>query len=231
MFDSLDRCPLCGSLVRTTGKLLCPDCWSGCTDALLSHSYSHFCTDCGMPLETAQSGCPRCRADPAAAQLYSRSLFRYAGVIREALLMYKFHDVRALSRLFASLLDQFVNSFTDRPVIYIPVPCSHESRAGRGWDQMTLIAQQLERRGAEVEYGIGRTVRSTQQKHLGKAERHSIPAGSFYRTVSTPTAPGSQQLYILIDDVYTTGSTLRACSSLLRESGRTQIIGLTITMD
>jgi ComF family protein len=102
----------------------------------------------------------------------------------------------------------------------VPVPLSTSRRRERGFNQSALIAKELSSMWAIPvwEQAIVRTGASRSQTELTPGERLSNVAGAFAVTRSAREMLRGQHL-VLVDDVVTTGATLRACATALFASG------------
>jgi predicted amidophosphoribosyltransferase len=103
----------------------------------------------------------------------------------------------------------------------VPVPLHPRRERRRGYDQASLIARALsDRTGLEVRACLARTGSSGAQVGRGRGERLAGPPGEIYVRGPVPAR------VLLVDDVVTTGGTLSACATVLREAGAKRIAGL-----
>jgi ComF family protein len=112
--------------------------------------------------------------------------------------------------------------------LIIPVPLHPERERERGFNQAVLLARELSRlSGLSLdEYSVVRRVH-TERHRAGmdaKARRQSV-AEAF--AVRHPESVAGQ-LVLLVDDVFTTGATVSACASALKEAGAAEVFVLTI---
>jgi ComF family protein len=107
----------------------------------------------------------------------------------------------------------------------VPVPLHPQRLEERGYNQSALLATTFcGAVGLPLQLAWLERVRETrQQVELGPSERHANVEGAFYAT----EAVAGQRL-LLIDDVYTTGSTLRACAAAALTAGAAVVYGLTL---
>lgn len=187
-----------------------------------------LCPRCGQP-QASGLLCPSCvrrRSDISAI----RSVFRFEGVIRRAVIELKYHNLRAIApTLSAWMADRLIDEdFT--PDLIVPVPL-HPSRLRlRGYNQAALLARELGRlEGVEAAEDLLTRVRagdSQVQTHDAEARRQNV-AGAF--TCTDTTVSGKRIL--VVDDVCTTGATLEACASALRDAGAAEVWGLTVARE
>jgi len=147
--------------------------------------------------------------------------------LRQAVHALKYEGARVLSEPLGELLASF---WRDRAIpvdLAIPVPLHVQRMRQRGYNQSLLLARELARRvDLPLDQGSLVRVRDTRsQVGLSRQERWDNVQDAF-RTVSREPA-GTRVL--LVDDVMTTGATLRACSQALWEGGAKEVICLTLT--
>lgn len=110
----------------------------------------------------------------------------------------------------------------------VPVPPRPEKMRLTGWDQIEAIARRLEREGFEVRRVLARSS-AAEQKRLSREERQ-LNARKGYLVI-----PGAGELVprkaLILDDVVTTGATLRACAIALRESGSRTVAAVALAAD
>jgi ComF family protein len=105
----------------------------------------------------------------------------------------------------------------------VPVPLHAIKLRERGFNQSERIAKLIARRtDAEgVASLLERTVFTQTQTRLSRNARDANVKNAFALAPDAVVIPDHR--YILIDDVFTTGSTLNACAAVLREAGATRL--------
>ena len=112
---------------------------------------------------------------------------------------------------------------------FVPVPLHPTKLRERGFNQSEKIAQMLveaTKGRSQLEHLLIRRVYTQTQTRLNHAERHRNVKNAFALAPNAVLIPDKQ--YILVDDVFTTGSTLNACARVLREAGATRLNVVTI---
>jgi len=113
--------------------------------------------------------------------------------------------------------------------ILVPVPLHPTRLRERGFNQSEHIAKMLANCGSEnikVESLLTRRQYTQSQTSLNRSERYQNVKNAF--TLAPDAVLASTKPYVLIDDVFTTGSTLNACAHVLRAAGVHQIKVATI---
>ena len=218
------RCVACG---RFETQPLCARC-----AALLEPIRPPACVRCGAP-RRALGDCQRCLGRVFAFDEAVCAAV-YDSVVRRAIVNLKFRRWRRAAQPLADLLWQAVN-FPERTAwrtvdAIVPVPIHPARRAMRGFNQAEQIAHYLSQRsGVPVQAGwLRRRFYRRPQVGLGQAERLKNVRNAF--EVACPDSVRGRAVWLL-DDVFTTGSTLDACARALKEAGASLVVALAVARD
>lgn len=189
------------------------------------------CLTCGYPFfgeADSHGDCQHCaKLDPCFSRGWSVALFR--GPIRDLIYALKYgNGLWALDDLgriaeYAEGLGDFVED-----AILVPVPLHPRKQRERGYNQSALIVDSLAGRfeGVRIEPILVRIVDTLSQTQFNRQERYRNLRNAFSLAGKGAIDPG--QRYIIVDDVFTTGSTLNACAAVLRKGGAKRVDVLTI---
>ena len=222
--DALDLLfpPRCLHCARA-GWLFCPACAQ-----LVQPIGAQICAQCGRPQPTAIPQCAQCRLLPTPTLTQARIAARHETPLREAIHALKYQGRRELAAplarylVAAALVAPWRTGTVDG---VIPVPLHERRLAERGYNQAELLAQAFcQRLQLPLQTRCLTRQRSTQsQVGLTAVERQQNMDDAF---VATTVVHG--QRLLLIDDVYTTGATMRACATALLQAGATVVYGLAL---
>lgn len=197
-------CCGCGYL----GSILCQQC----KDDIISEPFSR-CAVCLKPTSVSNL-CAQCRSHTGYADVWC------VGVrdtqLKALLDRYKFDGVRQAARAAAELFDARLPILPSSYAV-VPVPTSPRHQRIRGFDHMAMIGTRLARMRSVPFSGVLTTARSDTQHFKNRQQRQKSAAQGLGIHGPVP------QNVLLIDDIYTTGSTLRACADLLRRHGALNI--------
>jgi ComF family protein len=204
------RCLLCGDR-GAGGRDLC----SGCERDLAINTAC--CPRCALPLDAPAPLCGECieREPPFAA---AWAPFRYEHPLDLLESRFKFRGDLAAGRVLASLLiERAVDEELGLPDAIVPVPLHVSRLRERGYNQALELAKPLARvLGVPLRVDLLRRVRATiAQTGLDAAARRRNLRDAF--AISNEQAIPAH--VALLDDVMTTGTTLRECSRVLRRAG------------
>ena len=212
------RFPLVRRAFESTLSLLAPDVCAGC-DARIG-ILRVFCPGCAVTLVPAAEG----RAGELAA-------FAYGGALVPALTSFKYGGrldrARPLSHL---LLGAIAPLRLDPPAVVVPVPL-HPSRLRlRGYNHAALLAAPVARAlGARfAPLALVRLRDTPAQATLDRSARIENVERAFGARPGGGGVAGERVL--LVDDVRTTGATLRACANALREAGAAEVASLVVAV-
>lgn len=220
-------CHACKEFIPEAGEIhLCESCLAGSPPISSPH-----CTCCGLPFLT-EGGidhlCGGCiEAPPAFAA--ARAALLFDGPVRELIHSFKYgkkvQHCRPLGLLTARLLGGFAKTISAD--LIIPVPLHVKRLRERGFNQALLLSEFLAKEWKiTLSRNNLRRIRWTEpQIHLSAAERKENVRGAF--AVHDVAGVGNRRI-ILMDDVYTTGSTVAECAKTLVKSGADAVFVVTV---
>ena len=161
-------------------------------------------------------------------------IFLYQGIIRKMILDYKFNEEAYLYKTFVNFLLKNKNFFEklEKYDTIIPVPISNKRLKSRGYNQSLLLAKEISRNTSFnlklQEDCIFKVKDITEQSKLNKEERAKNIQG-VYKLFNEESLYNKKIL--LVDDIFTTGSTVNECSKVLRKAKPKTIGIFTIAKD
>ena len=220
-------CKRCARFLERPGeKVVCTECLAG-----LRPWPGAKCGSCGRFLDSAESRplCLSCLTDPPPCRIH-RSSGVYTGVLKDLILLLKYKDYAVLGPALAGFL--YDSLWDDAEIwrdadVLLPVPLHPKRERERGFNQSLIIARELGRKtGIPVDNGcLVKTRNAPPQTSLEAKARAGNVHGAF--RVKKPARIAGKKV-VLVDDVCTTGSTLRACGEALLEAGVQEVRALTL---
>ena len=146
--------------------------------------------------------------------------FKYKDLIRRQILDIKFREKPYISQTIAYFLKNIQKSFEklEKYDIIIVVPISKERQRERGYNQSELIAKK-----------ISIMINVPIKKDILYKTQNTVPQSTLNREQRIENSKGvymvkkcqniKNKKILLIDDIYTTGSTLNECAKALRQKG------------
>ncbi len=181
------------------------------------------CPICGIPSKT-NAVCPQCKQHPPTLD-WLRSWAIYNETLKTFIHALKYKNNRRLATTFANAIAEIYKN-NPYPVDFITVvPLSKKRTRQRGYNQVALIAKALQPQiNLKFHPEAICRIRNTETQ-VGKNfhERAINVIGAFR---ANPMLVQDKSILIL-DDVYTTGATLNACTNALKNAGASRIIGIT----
>ena len=237
-------CRICGSpLIRVSRLPVCETCLTA-----LWPLKGSYCTVCGEALHVpayidyeetdrgdadrvgVETRCLLCqRADPPFERAVAYG--SYDGELRDLIHLLKFQQVRPASAILGHMLAETianleqampVGTLFSSKIAVVPVPLHARKQAQRGFNQAEMIAREALKelsRPKRFDLCMGILLRRREtgsQIGLTRHQRRENMRGAF--AVSDPTRILNRNV-LLIDDVYTTGTTASECARVLRRAG------------
>lgn len=185
-----------------------------------------FCAGCLRELEQAAVKAAAGARDVAAALDGLLATGAHRGVLQNAVQAFKYEGAVDLAAPLAQRLVVALRSTVWQVDAVVPVPLFADREADRGYNQSSLLSHHVSAAtGIRSRAGCLRRVRNTnQQALLSVADRRENVRDAFE---ANEDARGLSIL--LVDDVITTGSTLRECAIALREHGAIAVYGIAVS--
>ena len=196
---------------RGCGKLGEPIC--DCCKINILKQNNNICPNCKAKINNQT--CPKCHNLPPIYYVGARS-----GLLDEIIHEYKYDSVRAFKKPLAEMLSSRLPLFP-KDTIIVPLPTIPSHIRERGLDHTYLIAKHLSKsRHLKVERIL---LRNTNSVQVG-ADRHTrlMQAKTAY-AINSKITINSETTYLLLDDIWTTGASMKAAIKLLRDAGAQKI--------
>lgn len=159
-------------------------------------------------------------------------LFKYEGIIKERLINFKFNQKAYIYRAFVNFLikNEKICRFLKSYDIIIPVPIHYNRKVTRGYNQTALISKNIAIK-LQINYDekvLLKRINNKPQSTKNKQERKNNVIGVYY-------IKNNEKIFnkkvLLVDDIYTTGSTVNECAKILKIAGAKAIDVFTVAKD
>ncbi len=223
MFPDNFNCIICGIELNTSSRYsLCYNCIE-----TLPFITDKSCVKCGAKVVADTRVCSDCkRIKRIIDKNYSAIV--YDGVIRKVVHELKYNNKRFYAKFLGRILyDKFLEVLEEySPDVIIPVPVSKDRKKSRGYNQVELMLEEFETHKDIIDPdAIIRIVDTPFQARLKREERLDNLKGVF-KIVDFTAIEGKRIL--VIDDIFTTGSTMDECARILLGAGAKEVRSLTL---
>lgn len=212
------RCPLCDTVLEFEELQVCQTCL-----AKQVRIVPPYCLKCGKTIENVtEEYCGDCSALPKS---YNQGFpaFAYAGAIKDAIYAFKYKNQRCYGSFFCTcILEQYGEQFRDLQLDgLVPIPIHKDKRRQRGYNQAEILAADLGRQLKVSVYPsyLLRVVNTSPQKELNDKTR--------LKNLKNAFKIGENKIklkkVLLVDDIYTSGATVEACTRVLLEAGAEKV--------
>jgi ComF family protein len=220
------RCAVCDEILEPGQRGIHPKC-----EKELYRVQDPVCMHCGRPVTSeAVEFCFDCSRKKGKADSFrqGKALFLYQGEIKKSMYRFKYSNRREYAAFFAEEIAARYGDWLKgiRPDVIVPVPMYKKKQQKRGYNQAAAFAKALGKQlGIPVEDKWICRVRDTKpQKLLNDAERKNNLKNAFQnRKINV-----QYNKILLVDDIYTTGSTADAVTECLCHAGAEQVYFLSI---
>lgn len=217
------RCPVCSRIVMPKGNLICPDCMKK-----LSWVRKPTCKKCGKEvISDTIEYCYDCAKHKRSFD-YGLSLINYDDISSRSMAQIKYNNRREYLDFYSEAMFRKLGARIQRMKAdaLVPVPVHPSRMRTRGFNQAEELARRLsEKLGIPVNDTIlKRSKKTAPQKSLDPSGRLKNLEQAF---MAEPVPSGIRSV-ILVDDIYTTGSTIEACTRVLKKAGIRHVYFVTI---
>lgn len=160
-------------------------------------------------------------------------IFKYEGIIKKKLIAYKFNERVYVYKAFVNFMlkNKKVCRFLESYDIIIPVPIHKNRKLKRGYNQTSLIAKKIAENFENLQYiddVLIKKIDNKPQSTKNKIDRKKDVIG-VYEIKNAEKLKNKKVL--VIDDIYTTGSTLNECCKILKQANPKWLDVVTIAKD
>lgn len=216
------RCPVCGDVVlpgegQETSALICSDC-----KGVFYQIQPPVCCRCGRPVGQDEEFCINCR-NRQFSYVRGFPVWIYNQSMRRSIAAFKYHGRREYASYygqeFAGLYGEKLKRLSVQALV--PVPMYPKKQRDRGYNQAELFAREIGNRlGIYVCNDYLLRVRNTvPQKLLGDRQRYVNLQEAFAIDRKKQKYYAGLKKVVLVDDIYTTGSTAEMCTRVLLQAG------------
>ncbi|ONI44998.1 hypothetical protein AN641_05145 [Candidatus Epulonipiscioides gigas] len=204
-------------------KLVYPNLCIFCKKVIAS---DHICEKCQIYLKTDLI-CPKCRSIVTEEEcsycgvIPIQGLFHYNGKAKHIIAKWKYNGNRRYANIFAKELSYVIDANILKQInAFIPVPISKQRRCVRGFNQAYDLSHNLSKiTGIKTLDILERNKNTKSQFKFSAKERAENMSGSMNIIKKINALLHKDNVNVaLIDDIYTTGSTIKECTKVLRES-------------
>lgn len=200
---------------------------------------SYICAQCLLKVPKARQKCPVCnwysfkgKTHPSCKKNLDLdghfALWKYGGAVRKGIHAFKY-------RFASDVAGEFVNyiiksHFEPKSCLLVPIPLHTTRHNWRGFNQSELIASKLAEKTDNNYAGnlLIRSKKTTPQAQLGKKERLQNLRGKFALNKEYLDKVKDYKTIVIVDDVWTTGSTIKEAAKVLKKAGAKNVWGFTL---
>lgn len=228
-------CRLCGAPLTNISRLpVCRDCLSS-----MRPMSGSTCSICGeriqSPYTLVQQSAALCLLCRHAAPPFAKAAAyaSYSGGLRELIHLLKYDQIRPAANVLGRMLGEVISGleplFGENEIVVIPVPLHSSKRRQRGFNQAEMIARaalKSFRHPMALHCDVLERRRATEsQIGLTRHQRRENMRGAFL--VARPELVEEREV-LLVDDVFTTGTTVSECARVLRRAGASKVYVATV---
>ncbi len=217
-------CPVCGKTLGNR-RQLCKKCQKE-----IRYIEEPSCKKCGKQLyENEREYCGDCKKKVHAYDM-GIAVFAYNDSIKKSIYDFKYKDMKVYARFYGKKMWEYGKAYLDlwQPQAIVPVPISEQRFRKRGYNQAELIGKELSKNsGIPMDCKIlYRRKNTLPQKEVKRENRRKNLENAFHISGNVV----KYKKIILVDDIYTTGSTIDECAKVLKAFGVEQVYFISLSI-
>lgn len=202
---------------------------------ILEIFFPHKCIFCDdvIPIGCDEWICPYCEGVAKICCEETKGimhLYEYKGYVKGMLHRFKYYKHKEYAVKLGELLaERFSLSERDGYDLIVPVPMHIKKKHKRGYNQAELLAEEMGKRlGIDVDSESLIRKEYTKAQSLLKINKRNENVKNVFKVVNNDNIKNKN--IILVDDIYTSGSTAKACMKALYEAGALQICVIVVAI-
>jgi competence protein ComFC len=206
------------SIISIEETIICEHCQT----QLLHVDYDNSCLKCSKKVPSNIEICSDCKnwenmTEWSNVLTSNKSLFYYNDFLKKLIALFKYRGDYEVVKGFSKPLKTIYKTYFSS-MILVPIPLNKSRQYARGFNQAAAIANQIKAPCYDI---LIRVASDKKQSKKSRRERFSYNEKMF----SCKTIPNclDGQTILLIDDIYTTGATIRHAAKALKENKRVKI--------
>ena len=216
-----NRCPVCDEIVTPYGERICLECMDK-----LKVLTPPWCMKCGKKLESDEEFCRDCREKTHYFER-GRALYEY-GSVASGVYRMKYGGKQEYATYFGEEMAEYLKSFIKQigPDGIVPIPLHKQRQRKRGYNQAELLAKAL---GDAMNIPVydKMLVRIKNTKPL-KLQNPTERQNNLKKAFIIGKNDVKLKTILIVDDIYTTGSTINEAAQVLRRNGAEKIYFVTL---
>lgn len=220
-------CYICGAIIQeritwTFWQVMKQYCCLTCLNSF-SPIQSPYCDCCGKSIEKAELICRDCTAWKEKGHNYllkNRSLYKYNDFAKEVLAKFKYRGDYEIARIFSKQLQDVWKQMGHDNFEMVPIPLHSNRLKERGFNQTEALLNVIPKSYQTI------LKRKQGEKQSKKSREERLKTKQIFYLANEIDLRGKQ--IVLIDDIYTTGTTLRLAAQVLHEHGAKRVESVTI---
>ena len=222
------RCPICSEVIVPKKDGICITCRKK-----LNYIDGPRCKKCSKPIEYEEKEyCGDCEKNKY-HYIKGYSLWTYDEEIKQSIANFKYHSKKEYAKFYISEMVQLYGNIIKElsPDVIVPIPIHRSKYLERGYNQADILARGM---GKEISIPVIsnlliRNKKTLPQKKLSNKERLSNLQEAFsFNEKALKSFHTNIDTIVLVDDIYTTGSTIEACTNVLIRSGISEVYFITL---
>ena len=219
------RCPVCGGIRIPWESSTCPACAGA-----LHFITEPVCMGCGKEIaDDTKEYCLRCETKRPSV-IRNFAVWQYDKAMKKSIAAFKYDGRKEYVDFYVRHMAQCFGKMLLRCGVtaLVPVPISSKRRRYRGFNQAELLTEGLAKKLGLASLRLLVRVKNTlPQSGLNPAERKENLSGAIIWNLREAGALKELPAAVaIIDDIYTTGSTMSVCAEVLKENGIPKVYGI-----